>query len=170
MLYIDLAHSFFALDELGIGARLSCDIDFILITLGKALGSSGAVILSSNEFKDIFINSARSLIYSTALPPINVAWSNFVLSKDYTNERENLRNLINFLGLNSTHISPFIVGDNAKTLKLSNSLKSLGYFIPAIRPPTVPEGKARLRISLRADLEIDDLVNLKRILDENGSH
>ena len=170
MLYIDLAHSFFALDELGIGARLSCDIDFILITLGKALGSSGAVILSSNEFKDIFINSARSLIYSTALPPINVAWSNFVLSKDYTKERENLANLINFLGLNSTHISPFIVGDNAKTLKLSNSLKSLGYFIPAIRPPTVPDGKARLRISLRADLEIDDLVNLKRILDENGTH
>lgn len=170
MLYIDEAHSFFALSELGICGDMGCDIDFILVTLSKAVGSSGAVILSSGEFKDIFINSARSLIYSTSIPAINVAWSNFILAKDHSKRRENLANLINFLNLNSTHICPFVVGENTKALELSNALNELGYFVPAIRPPTVPKGKARLRISLRADLECGDLVKLKRLLDENRSH
>ncbi|ARR03292.1 aminotransferase class I/II-fold pyridoxal phosphate-dependent enzyme [Campylobacter vicugnae] len=167
MLYIDEAHSFFALNELGICGDMSCDIDFILVTLSKAVGSSGAVLLGSKEYKDIFINSARSLIYSTSIPPINVAWSNFILAQDHSKRRENLVNLINYLNLNSTHICPFVVGENAKALELSKALNELGYFVPAIRPPTVPSGKARLRISLRADLQDSDLMSLKRLLDEN---
>ncbi|PPB53902.1 aminotransferase class I/II-fold pyridoxal phosphate-dependent enzyme [Campylobacter hyointestinalis] len=172
LIYVDEAHSFFVKSQLGLSAELGLDkqIDFLLVTLGKGIGSSGAVMISSNEFKDIFVNSARSLIFSTAIPAINVAWTNFILSKDHSVQRANLKEIITFLGISDSHISPFIVGENKKALALSQKLFEAGYFVPAIRPPTVPLGKSRLRISLRGDILSEDLLNLKEILDENRSN
>lgn len=169
MLYIDEAHSFFVRNELGnlYKNKLDEQIDFILITLSKGVGGSGAVILSDDLHKDIFVNSARSLIYSTALPSICVAWSNFVLNKDFSKNRENLEKNINFLGLSDSHIQPFLTYENDKALNLAAKLNKAGYFVPAIRPPTVALNSARLRISLRGDILIDELKNLKEILYEN---
>ncbi len=167
-LYVDEAHSFFALHELGLCKYKGLDksVDFILVTLSKALGGSGAVFLSNEETRDILVNSARSLIFSTAIPSIDVAWTHFVLQKDFSNERRNLLECIRFLGLSKTQICPFIVGDNARTLELSKALSEAGYFVPAIRPPTVPQNTARLRISLRGDVLPKDLERLKEILDD----
>lgn len=165
-LYIDEAHSFFAQNEFGNAYSLDLykDIDFLLFTFGKAVGSSGAVILSNKFYKDVFVNLARSLIFSTAIPSICVAWTNFVLSKDFSKNRENLKQNIAYLGLNDTHIQPFFTYKNDKTLELSKKLSQNGYFIPAIRPPSVPLNTSRLRISLRADIQKNELKRLKEIL------
>ncbi len=166
-LYVDEAHSFFAIHELGLCKfrNLDKDIDFILVTLGKALGGSGAVLLSDEEMREILVNSARSLIFSTAIPSIDVAWTHFVLQKDFSRERENLLDSIRFLNLSQTQICPFIVGKNEKSIELSETLREAGYFVPAIRPPTVPQDTARLRISLRGDIFPRELERLKEILD-----
>lgn len=166
-LYVDEAHSFFALHELGLcqAKAVDRDIDYILVTLSKALGGSGAVLLSDEETREVLVNSARSLIFSTAMPSVDVAWTNFILSKDFSVQRKNLRENVNFLGLGKTQICPFIVGENEKTLALSEKLREAGYFVAAIRPPTVPQGTARLRISLRGDILHSELERLKEILD-----
>lgn len=169
LLYVDEAHSFFALNSHGnaVNSGLDREIDFILVTFSKALGGSGAVFLSDARTREILVNSARSLIYSTALPSLSVAWTRFILGKDFSTSRENLKQNIDLFGLSKTQICPFIVGEGKKTLKLAQKLCEFGYFIPAIRPPTVPHGKARLRISLRADIGAFELKKLKEILDEN---
>ncbi len=166
-LYVDEAHSFFALHEFGLCQKesLEKDIDYILVTLSKALGGSGAVLLSDEETHDVLVNSARSLIFSTAIPSIDVAWTHFVIQKDFSLERKNLREGIQLLGLSQTQICPFIVGDNTRTLELSEKLRDAGYFVPAIRPPTVPQNTARLRISLRGDILPSELERFKEILD-----
>lgn len=166
-LYVDEAHSFFALHELGLCKAKSVDrdIDYILVTLSKALGGSGAVLLSDEETHEILVNSARSLIFSTAMPSIDVAWTNFILSRNFSDQRKNLQETVDFLGLGKTQICPFIVGENEKTLALSEKLREAGYFVAAIRPPTVPQGTARLRISLRGDILPSELERLKEILD-----
>lgn len=166
-LYVDEAHSFFTLYENGLCKALGieAEIDCILVTLSKALGGSGAVLLSDEETSQILVNSARSLIFSTALPSIDVAWTNFVLSKDFSPERKNLQESIDTLGLSASQICPFIVGENLAAIELAQSLNSAGFFVPAIRPPTVPEGTARLRISLRGDISPKEIQPLKEILD-----
>ncbi|CZE48663.1 aminotransferase class I/II-fold pyridoxal phosphate-dependent enzyme [Campylobacter geochelonis] len=166
-LYIDEAHSFFARNEFGNAHFLGVykDIDFLLITLSKGVGSNGAVLLSSSDFKDIFINSARSLIYSTAIPSINIAWSLFVLTKDFSEKRANLEKNIHFLEA-SSHIFPFVVGSNERALFFSKKLFDVGFFAPAIRPPTVLPNASRLRLSLRGDILSGELEKLKEILDE----
>ena len=166
-LYVDEAHSFLALNELGIvhSQNLDNEIDFILITLSKALGGSGAVFLCNQEMREILINSARSLIFSTAIPSVDVAWTSFILSKDFSDRRKNLQECVDFLGLSKTQICPFIVGENEDTLALAKDLTDAGFFVPAIRPPTVPVHTSRLRISLRGDITAEELKPLKEILD-----
>ena len=166
-LYVDEAHSFFALHELGLSRALNldADVDFILVTLSKALGGSGAVFLCNDEIRQILINSARSLIFSTAIPSIDVAWTHFVLSKDFSARRQILHDSIRFLELSDSQICPFIVGENEDALLLSRKLLQQGFFVPAIRPPTVPLHTARLRISLRGDITPEELASLKEILD-----
>ncbi len=166
-LYVDEAHSFFALHELGLCKKesLEKDIDYIHVTLSKALGGSGAVLLSDEETHEVLVNSARSLIFSTAMPSIDVAWTHFVIQRDFSAERKNLREGIRLLGLSQTQICPFIVGENEKTVALSEKLREAGYFVAAIRPPTVPQNTARLRISLRGDILPSELESFKEILD-----
>ena len=121
------------------------------------------------------INKARSFIFSTSIPPINIAWSNWLLTKkrEYIiSQKQRLEELVRSVHLeiknrglttpSETHIIPIIIGDNEKTIRVSEKLRSLGYYIPAIRPPTVPIGTSRLRLSLTADCKLEDF---KTVLD-----
>ena len=115
------------------------------------------------------INKARSFIFSTSIPPVNIAWSNWLLTEksDFIkSQKKKLLKLVKAVhaslrlrGINTpskTHIIPLVIGDNKKTVEVSEQLRSMGYYIPAIRPPTVPEGTSRLRISLTADCSLED--------------
>lgn len=169
MLMIDEAHAFCTCENSYAGLGCGKDIDIVVATLGKALGSFGAFCATSDEIKTYLINKARSFIFSTSIPPINIAWSNWLLTQklDFIKlQRGNLRKLIkdchNILdeyGYNlpfQTQIIPIMLGSNQDAIRISEKLKSNGYYIPAIRPPTVPEGSSRLRISLTADIEPND--------------
>lgn len=167
-LYVDEAHSFFSVHEHGVAKDLGLDrdIDILLITFSKALGGNGAILMADGNIRDILVNSARSLIFSTALSSVQVAWTRFILSQDFSGRRENLKNLVKFMGLSETQICPFIVGENDDTLALAAKLRKEGFFVPAIRPPTVPLHTSRLRISLRGDLLMEDVAKFKEILDQ----
>ncbi len=172
LLMIDEAHSFCCYEP------ISEDIDIITATFGKAVGSFGAFCTGSNDIITYLINKARSFIFSTSIPPINIAWSNWLLTekRDYLLNRQKqllsltseVHQLLKNKGIktiSASHIIPIVIGSNEETLKISEKLKSLGYYVPAIRPPTVPEGTSRLRISLTADINIQDFENLlKNIL------
>ena len=170
LLMIDEAHAFCAYGNSLAGLSKDKDVDVITATFGKAVGSFGAFCVSNANIISYLINKARSFIFSTSIPPINIAWSNWLL-KDKREYLETQRNKLNELvssvhnllytrGITTpskTHIIPIVIGDNEKTVKISERLKSLGYYIPAVRPPTVPVGTSRLRISLTADCELQDI-------------
>ena len=169
LLMVDEAHAFCAYGETLAGVSYKKDVDIITATLGKAVGSFGAFCVSDKQIISYLINKARSFIFSTSIPPLNVAWSNWLLSEkiDYIKQqKKKLEHLtkavhasLRLKGIQTpskTHIIPLLVGDNEKTLKLSEQLRSKGYYIPAIRPPTVPEGTSRLRLSLTSDCRLED--------------
>ncbi len=173
LLMIDEAHAFCASKYGLAGYTYKKDVDIVTATFGKAVGSFGAFCVSNKDIISYLVNKARSFIFSTSIPPINVAWSNWLLNdkKDYLlSQNLKLQNLIssvhrilkerNIVTPSVSHIIPVILGDNNRTIKISEKLKSLGYYIPAIRPPTVPEGTSRLRISLTADCSISDFENV----------
>ena len=169
LLMIDEAHAFCAFGDTMAGVSYGKEVDIITATFGKALGSFGAFCVSNKEIIDYLINKSRSFIFSTSIPPFNIAWTNMLLTEklsylisrkevltDITNKAHKL--LADY-GINTpskTHIIPVITGSNENTLKISEELKSKGFYIPAIRPPTVPVGTSRLRLSLTADTKIDD--------------
>lgn len=164
LLYVDEAHSFFALNELGECDKQGITSDFMLITFSKALGGVGAVLLSDENTHKMLVNKARALIYSTALPSINIAWSRFILNKDFSARRAKLAKNIELLGLSSSAIAPFLCTSSSHALQACKMLAKHGYFVPAIRPPTVKQ--PRLRISLRADISSDEIQRFKGLLSE----
>lgn len=164
LLFVDEAHSFFSLNELGECASSGIRSDFMLITFSKALGGAGAVILCDENMRKILVNTARSLIYSTALAPINIAWTKFILNKNFSARRENLAKNIKLLALNNSAISPIFCQNSEHALNASKMLAKHGYFIPAIRPPSVKQ--ARLRISLRSDILESEILKLRELLSE----
>lgn len=169
LLMIDEAHAFACCGNSFAGISDGKDVDIITATFGKAIGSFGAFCVSKKIIIDYLINRARSFIFSTSIPPINIAWSNWLLTekqKYLELQKNTLEHLVKAVHASltlrgiktpsTTHIIPILVGDNDKTLKISEKLAALGYYIPAIRPPTVPNGTSRLRISLTADSVLDD--------------
>ncbi|MEZ6090433.1 MAG: 8-amino-7-oxononanoate synthase [Pirellulaceae bacterium] len=143
-------------------------------TLSKALGSIGGFVAAPRIVCDYLVNAARSMIYSTALPPvaIHAAMTNLKRIEDEPQRRDRLLALSDRFrdqvssawripSASATgQIIPFVIGDNRRTLDLAFRLREEGFFVPAIRPPTVPEGSARLRVSLSAahrDDEVDQL-------------
>lgn len=176
ILMVDEAHAFgvFGNNLAGICAEnnLLNDIDIITVTLGKSLASMGAVCISSKTIVDYLINKASSFIFSTAIPPINVMWSNFLLEekKDLLiNKKEKLNELFKYVhkiypSKSSSQIIPVILGDSEKAKNKAESLQKEGYFVLPINPPTVPAGTSRLRISLTSDITKSEIENLfKRI-------
>ena len=130
---------------------------------GKAIGTAGAFIAGSEDLIETLIQQARTYIYTTAQPPaIAIAtMESLRIIKDEPQHRENLKSNITYFkqcsvetGLtlcdSDTAIQPIIIGDVEKTLQLSDFLFDNGLLVTAIRPPTVPKGTARLRITLSA--------------------
>ncbi len=169
ILMVDEAHAFCAFGDHLTGLSYGKDVDIITATFGKSLGSFGAFCVSNNDIITYLINKARSFIFSTSIPPINIAWTNWLLTEKLhylQMQRDKLKSIIEKahellreFGLNTTSVSqiiPVIIGSNDATNTISEELKAKGFYIPAIRPPTVPEGTSRLRLSLTSDTNIDD--------------
>lgn len=147
-------------DEAGLSAE---DVPILVGTLGKAFGSSGAFVAGSAELIDTLINKARPYIYTTAQPPAVAEATRAALRlvrseqwrRDHLNDLiEQLRRGCESMGLelmpSGSAIQPLVVGDSATAVNMSKALEEQGLLVPAIRPPTVPEGSARLRITLSA--------------------
>ena len=149
-------------------------IDLTVGTLSKALGGAGGFLAGSAELIDLAVNTAGSFIYTTALPPAACAAA--LAALDLV-EREPQRRrkvlalaarlrseLGDRLGFDlcgsSSQIVPVVVGEAAAAMKLSQVLEDTGFLVPAIRPPTVPRGRSRLRISLSAEHEMADVNRL----------
>lgn len=180
-LYVDEAHAFGVLGPRGLGlvadSSAPWEVDVVVGTFGKAAASMGAFAITDSVTRDYLINSSRSFIFSTALPPMQVAWSRFTLSKLlYGNtQREHLSHLAGELNrvlrqfsvipIEESHIQPLVIGDPKEAVDLSNRLLTL-YGIKAlpIRKPTVPAGTERLRFSLSAAMSMDDIAVLDRAL------
>jgi len=171
VLYVDEAHAVGVRgpNGLGLAAELNVldEIDVLVGTFGKALASTGAYAIVRPPLRDYLVNTARSLIYTTALPPVNVSWSLFALQKSLeADERrqalgertDSFRETLNTD--RGSHIVPLIVGSDSAAVALAESLRDQGYWVPPIRPPTVPEGTARLRFSLGACMASDRLHEL----------
>jgi 8-amino-7-oxononanoate synthase len=159
----------------GIAADLGVEREMLAIvhTCGKALASAGAFVCGGSALKDYLINRARTFIFSTAMPPylagqIHAA---LALARAAENERAHLRRIASALrdglaaaGLNSgtstTHIVPVILGSNELALRVARELQRSGFAVKAIRPPTVPPGTARLRVSLTSKITLDDIHRL----------
>ncbi len=188
ILYVDEAHSVGVCGPRGLGlvadSPLGPDVDIVVGTFGKALASVGAfATFSSPAMAQFVINTARSLIFSTALPPLNVAWTEFVVRHSLTldDRRRHLASIsaklteaVNQLTgsrLTPSHIIPILVGDARRAVALSQKIAREGFKVLPIRTPTVPAGTERLRVSLSAalsDREIDRFICvLKACLNEN---
>lgn len=174
-LYIDEAHALGIRGAYGLGCveEQNCtpSVDFIVGTMGKAMGSMGAFVACKQLFKDYLINHSRAFIFSTALPPVSIAWSRFVFEKMQlmSREREHLaqlsRQFAKSLGVQSdSHIIPFIIGSNDNALQQSEALKKQGYNVLPVRYPTVPKGTARLRFSLSANMNLEHLEPIQKLL------
>ena len=171
LLILDEAHAFGVFGRNGLGVtetlNLTDKVDLIIGTFGKAIGSMGAFATGNHILIDYLINKARSFIFSTALPPINIAFSKWIIENKlpYTYEkRSNMLKLGQKAGSQS-HIIPIIIGSNKDTVDTCEILFHNGYFTLPIRPPTVPEGTSRLRLSLTTEInekELFDAISLAK--------
>lgn len=174
MLYIDEAHALGVTGPSGLGLVSASprrdEVDIIIGTFGKACASMGAFAAVSPAIREYLVNRSRSLIFSTALAPVNIAWTAFILSKivSMNDTRDSLAGLARHLHdilsplspdfpIEQSHIQPLVVGDPHKAVRLSGLLLEHGFKALPIRVPTVPRGTDRLRLSLSASLNHDDL-------------
>lgn len=168
LLYVDEAHAFGVEGRQGLGLCVDrADVDFIVCTLGKAAASMGAFIATNSTGREFLVNKARSFIFSTALPPVNCAWSRFVIDRILTmdTERKTLKELGALLqkytgAAVASHIQPLITGSSELAIEKSHLLLERGFKVLPIRTPTVPPGTERLRFSLSLDVKATDLIRL----------
>lgn len=181
ILYVDEAHGFGVFGHQGLGVceqeNLINDIDIIIATLGKAAASMGAFAITNDLLKEYLINTARSFIFSTMLPPVNCEWSLTTIKKilSMDDERKHLINMSDALNAfihskgyttdSHSQIIPIIIGDSRKTIDISRRLLKLGYIALPIRTPTVPSGTERIRISLNAGIKTHQIEHLIQDLD-----
>lgn len=171
---LDDAHGFGVLGKQGRGSLSQQQVNpenvsIYMATLGKALGTAGAFIAASEELVEFLIQTARSYIYTTAMPAAIAAatlTSLQLLREDdrrqqLHNNIEQFRQLAEQAGLplmpSKSAIQPVIIGSAQQATDISEQLFSIGLHVAAIRPPTVPENTARLRITLRADHTHEDI-------------
>jgi adenosylmethionine-8-amino-7-oxononanoate aminotransferase len=162
-LMIDEAHAVGVFGPTGAGLaealQVQDAVDVTMGTLGKALGGAGAYVAGAAALVDLLVNKARSFIYTTAPPPTTVATASAALDI-VAAEPDRRRNLwarsvqlregladLGFRVGGTSHIVPLMVGDNAASVRLADAVQQRGVFARAIRPPTVPEGTARLRLT-----------------------
>lgn len=192
MLYVDDAHGIGVLGPEGRGSAAamklgSKEVPLLVLPMGKAFGGQGAVLCGSDAIISHIAETARPYLYTTAPPPPMAAAMRASLKLIRTEpwRRAKLASLIARFrragfrhGLplrdSQTAIQPIIIGDNAKALKVAKALEAQGYLVSAIRPPTVPEGQARLRVTLTAlhtEEHVDGLVKaLANALEDNRNN
>ena len=169
LLILDEAHAFGVFGKNGLGVTETLDltdkIDLIIGTFGKAIGSMGAFATGKKILIDYLTNKSRSFIFSTSLPPINIAFSKWIIENKLPRTFEKRMNMLE-IGIKAgsqSHIIPLIIGGNKETVETCEILYNNGYFTLPIRPPTVPEGTSRIRISLTTDInekELFDAISL----------
>lgn len=174
---VDDAHGFGVLGPQGAGTAaaqgVAARVQIHMGTLGKALGTFGAFVAGSEALIETLIQFARPYIYTTAMPPALAAATlqSLAIMRAEDWRRDKLEQLIaqfrcgaqaqGFTLMDSaTPIQPLLIGGDAAALRLSDALKQQGVLVSAIRPPTVPEGTARLRVTLSAAHEPDDIARL----------
>ena len=193
LLMVDDAHGLGVLGEGGRGTlelvdlipgqipgQTQAQVPILVGTLGKAFGTFGAFVAGADDLIETLIQRARSYIYTTALPPAvaEATRASLRLVQAESWRREHLRALIarfrrgaQELGLplspSETPIQPIVVGGHSRALAWSQALEAAGILVTAIRPPTVPQGSARLRVTLSAahtEADVDTLLNALSIL------
>ncbi len=180
MLYVDEAHAIGVRGKrgLGIAEEQGClaDIDFLCGTFGKALASVGAYVVCSRLMHDYLVNRMRTLIFTTALPPLNVAWTKFVFSRldgwedlriRLASMAEKVRGAVRQAGYpcpSESHIVPLVVGESEKTVLKAAEMQRKGFYVLPVRPPTVPAGTSRLRLSLTAALPEGEVERLGELI------
>lgn len=184
--YVDEAHATGTLGATGRGALehfgLGPEVDVLMGTLGKSLGSFGAFVCGRPEVIDFFLNRARAFIFATGLPPAAVAAAlqavrilaaepsrRQALGENIRRLRQGFRRLGFPLPKEEVPIFPVVFGGPEPTLAAAERLLSRGIFVQAIRPPSVPEGTSRLRITVRADHSAAHLDALLSALPGDGS-
>lgn len=180
LLYVDEAHAVGVFGHKGLGKveemAVIDQVDLIVGTFGKAFASVGAYVVCSKEIVDYLVNFSRSLIFTTALPPVVTHWNRYIFKRilEMFAERKalmdlssRLRRKLLDLGLKTggnTNIIPVIIGDNLKAVQMAEKMREHGYLIFAVRPPTVPEGTARFRLSVTAVMDWDDIADLPSLI------
>ena len=147
-----------------------------MATLGKSAGTMGAFISGSKDLIDLIIQRGRSYIYTTALPPAisaaSIASLELIIEGEQTRKlHENIRFFKDYsshIGLNvndsKSGIQPIIIGENEKVIKIQTELLSKGFYVGAIRSPTVPKGSERLRVTLTSDHTEEQIFKLIDLL------
>ena len=177
MLYLDEAHAFGVFGDKGLGLAehlgVIADIDIIIGTLGKAAAGCGAFIAASPAVHDYLLNSARSFIFSTALPPAVIAWDMLMIEHliDMRDERRRLHDMsewfraeleriTGFQNPSRSQIIPVHAGSAEKAIEMAARFRECGIDALPIRRPTVAAGTERLRLSLSADLTRENLLHI----------
>lgn len=176
LLYVDEAHAFGVRGRQGLGCaeELECigDIDFLVGTFGKAAASAGAYIVCNKVIREYLVNRMRTLIFTTGLPPVNIAWTLFIVRR-LANMKVRRRHLAQVSRMlretlqargyacpSVSHIVPMIVGQSADTVLQAEALQRHGFYALPVRPPTVPEGTSRIRFSLTAEIKKEEIRKL----------
>lgn len=188
ILIVDEAHSIGCMGPTGAGLAeqlgILDQVDVLVAPLGKAFGCGGAIVAGPQVVIDTLVNHARPFIFTTAPSPLiaaaaiaaldmirNQPGRRQQLADNAAYLREQLRQAGFDIGSSRTHIVPLMIGPSEAAVRISEELFARGYFIAAIRPPTVPPNTARLRISLQAHHtreQIDGLVNILVELKQKG--
>jgi 8-amino-7-oxononanoate synthase len=168
ILLVDEAHATGVLGPRGMGLTCGKGVDVVMGTFGKALGSFGAYIACSERIREYMINCCSGFVFSTGLPPAVLGAVDAAL--DLVPEMDDVRTALHAranrlreslqgmgwsTGPSTTQIVPVLVGSDGDAIELSGFLESRGILASAIRPPTVPEGESRIRVSMSA-LHTDD--------------
>ena len=187
-LFIDDAHGYGVIGENGQGVLKQNNLKNLpqkylnqiiyMITLGKSVGVSGAMVSAKKSIIELLIQKSKPYIYTTASSPALAAGVKVSLDLIFNDKklRENLKKNIdlfrssiintNLLSKSSTPIQPIIIGSPKKALYISEQLMQKGFYVPAIRPPTVPKGTSRLRVSLSSNHKKKDILNLSKLINE----
>jgi len=181
LLMVDEAHATGLYGQNGSGIieedNVSQEVDIAMGTFGKALGSYGAYAAASRELVDFLVNKARTFIYSTALPPavVGATLASLYLVESEPQFRIDLHAKAAFFkkqlrkngfkgDTGPSQIIPVMVGDSAKAVAIGEELQGNHIYVKAVRPPTVPEGSARLRFSITRYHQEEDLKRCARLL------
>lgn len=183
MVLLDDAHGTGCLGSRGRGtaeaAGVLGEVDILMGTLGKSIGSFGAFVVGSAKLRDLLVNTARSFIFSCALSPAQVeaarvslrlideeSWRRIRLADNCNRLRAGLAKAGISTAPSTTHILPVILGENERTMAVCEALLERGYYAQGIRHPSVPSGSARLRITPMATHDEDDIDGLVNAISE----